>query len=206
MLVSVRSVLPHEFFATVGRYVADSLAMQLDTREMLRFSDALHSVAHCCDALLANPRAMPLSDGLVNGAVADMVVEGDAIVIFADANPKRGYTAAHVTIDTVLAARADLGCTAFRPAQANAVARRLSRDITRRASSAEGRHDDLTCFAAHFLDEGTVAGLREVMDGVPVLAIIGDTRAIGATSGRFFKSVTRLPGHWLGTSVPAGRC
>ncbi|KQT82107.1 hypothetical protein [Methylobacterium sp. Leaf466] len=81
MSVSIRRVLPHEFFATSGRFVADSLAMQLDAREMLRFSRALHSVAYCCDAILANPRAMPFNGVLVNGAIADMVVEGDAIVI-----------------------------------------------------------------------------------------------------------------------------
>ncbi|KQP59735.1 hypothetical protein ASF39_16460 [Methylobacterium sp. Leaf108] len=211
MSVSISRGLPHVLFATSGRFLADSLAMQLDERELSRLRAALHSVAYCCDAILANPRTMPLSGVLVNGAIADMVVEGDAIIIFADANPKRGYATAHVPIGEILAARADIGCTVFRPAQANALARQISRDITSRGTTsrrpcAELRHDDLVRLAAHFLGEETVAGLREVTDGVPVLAIIGDTRPVGITSGQFFKSVTRLPGDWLGTSVPAGRC
>lgn len=211
--MSAAPLLLHTIFQTAGRTIADSLVAQLDDRELSRFGAALHSVAYCCDAVLANPAVMPPTDFAMGGAVADNVVAGEALLIFSDANPKRGYSAVHVRLCEIEEAIA-AGPGRPQPARANALARRIGQDVTdgcraQRRKEVGDRPElqsDLVQLAALLIDGETLRRLHAITDGVPVLAIIGDTRAVGLTSGRFFKSAMRLPGVWLGTTAPAGRC
>ncbi|TGG90593.1 hypothetical protein, partial [Escherichia coli] len=76
--------------------MADTLACQMTRHERDRFSSALHSVAYCCDAVLTNPNAAPEGADRVGISVVDGVVAGEAIIVFADAHPRRGYAAASV--------------------------------------------------------------------------------------------------------------
>lgn len=212
MQVSLAPFMRHQHEATAGRRVADTLAEQMCARARLRLRAALHSVAYCCDEVLTNPYVKPPSPHWLGGTLADNVEAGEALVIFSDGNPKRGYTAEHTRLQDIADRRAAGQIDDPRPAQANAIARRLSRASTSRVRMSPeerqrapgGMPGELALLAAHVLTADEFARLSSVADGVPVLAIIGDTRASGLTSGLFFKSVVRMPGLWLGTAPPAG--
>ncbi|GJD47272.1 hypothetical protein AFCDBAGC_5165 [Methylobacterium cerastii] len=214
MKVSLRPLLQHEYLATGGRFVADSIACQLTPKELLSVSAALHSVAFCCDALFLNPEAKPKAPLWIGGTLADNVTEGEALIVFADAHPRRGYSGAHLSISDIANHRAAANGPSPRIAKANTVARALSRGHICRPTlhalapkeTPEIRHDNFCSLAAHVLDDRTFDRLVGMTDGVPIIAIVGDTRSTGITSGRFFVSVTTLPGVWLGMSEPAGRC
>ena len=214
MHISIKPLLRHEYLATGGRFVADSIACQLDPKELLSVSAALHSIAFCCDELFLNPAAKPEAPLWVGGTLADNVTEGEALIVFADANPRRGYSGAHLSISDIAHCRAAANGPSPRIAKANTIARMLSRAQDYRPMPhapapkvpPEIRHANFCSLAAHVLDDRTFDRLLGLTGSVPIVAIVGDTRATGITSGRFFVSVTTLPGTWLGTSQPAGRC
>ncbi|MBE7196274.1 MAG: hypothetical protein INR70_00510 [Parafilimonas terrae] len=200
-------LLRHQVEPTGGRAVADELARQVGQHGLRAYSPALHSVAHCCDGLLTNPAAMPADSRVRNGSIADAVVSGEALVVFADAHPRRGHAAAQVWIRDVVAAHGAMS-PGPRAARAAATARRISRSVVaapEACPSAAERQRQLIEFAALILDAAEVERLQAMTDCVPVVAIIGDTRATGQTSGRFYRTVMRLPGAWLGTAPTAGR-
>lgn len=198
-------LLRHQVEPTGGRAVADELARQVGQHNLRAYSSALHSVAHCCDSLLTNPAAMPAGGRVQCGSIADTVVSGEALVVFADAHPRRGHATAQVWIRDIVAAHAAMS-PGPRAARAAATARRISRSVV---ASPEARPSldhqrQLIELAALTLDAAEVERLQAMTDCVPVVAIIGDTRATGQTSGRFYRTVMRLPGAWLGTAPHAG--
>ena len=203
----VERLMLHELVRTRGRCVADTLACQMSRRERDRFSPALHSVAHCCDAMLTNPGASPYGAEHVGISIADRVVAGEAIIIFADAHPRRGLASASVYIDAIVAAAIESQRGQTRSARMLEAARRISRAVgatTGQCPPAEERQRQLIELAGRTLDAATLDRLRLMSGCVPLVAIVGDTRATGATRGLFFHSVTQLPGKWLGTAPSAG--
>ncbi|GJD90757.1 hypothetical protein BHAOGJBA_4299 [Methylobacterium hispanicum] len=199
-------LLRHQVEPTGGRAVADELARRVGQHGLRAYSPALHSIAHCCDGLLTNPTAMPAGGRVQGGSIADTVVSGEALVVFADAHPRRGHAAAQVWIRDVVAAHAALS-PGPRAARAAATARRISRATvaTPDARPSLEHQRQLIDLAALILDAAEVERLQALSDCVPVVAIIGDTRATGQTGGRFYRTVMRLPGAWLGTAPTAGR-
>ncbi|WP_437871984.1 hypothetical protein ACSD7O_07185 [Methylorubrum extorquens] len=197
----------HEVVHTIGRSMADTLACQMPRPVRDRFSPALHSVAHCCDAMLTNPGASPYGAEHVGISIADRVVAGEAIIIFADAHPRRGLASASVYIDAIVAAAIESQRGQTRSARALEAARRISRAVNTSAEHcppAEVRQRHLIELAGRTLDAAALDRLRLMSGCVPLVAIVGDTRATGATRGQFFHSVTQMPGRWLGTAAPAG--
>lgn len=197
----------HEVVHTIGRSMADTLACQMPRPVRDRFSPALHSIAHCCDAMLTNPGASPYGAEHVGISIADRVVAGEAIIIFADAHPRRGLASASVYIDAIAAAAIESQRGQTRSARVLEAARRISRAINTSAEQcppAEVRQRHLIELAGKTLDAAALDRLRLMSGCVPIVAIVGDTRATGATRGLFFHSVTQMPGKWLGTAPSAG--
>ncbi|KQT46610.1 hypothetical protein ASG52_12890 [Methylobacterium sp. Leaf456] len=151
---------------------------------------------------------MPLSAKSRGTAAADNVVPGEVIVIFADANPRRGYDAGIVWQRHILAIPRPPGVTPHRNPRASSISRRIGQGLLAKGAarpSVEQRQSALVELAAAILDEADRSRLQALTGCVPVVAIVGDTRAAGLTSGRFYHAVTTLPGSWLGTSAPTGR-
>lgn len=199
--------LPHELARTPGRMVADTIACQLSRAEMLSTSKGLHSIAYAAD-VLCDPQAMPLSTKSRGTAAADNVVAGEVIVIFADANPHRGYDCGIVWLRDILAIPRPPGVTPHRNPRASSISRRIGQGLLAQGAnrpSVEQRQRALVELAAAILDQADRSRLKALTGCVPVVAIVGDTRAAGLTSGRFYHAVTTLPGTWLGTSVSTGR-
>jgi hypothetical protein len=199
--------LPHQLARTPGRAIADRIACQLSPAEMLSGSKGLHSVAYAVD-ILSDPRAMPQSAKCQGTAAADNVVAGEVIVIFADANPHRGYDCGIVWQRDILAIPRPQGVTPRRNPRASSISRRIGQGLLAQGAarpSVEQRQRALVELAAAILDEADRSRLQAFTGCVPVVAIIGDTRAASLTSGRFYHAVTTLPGTWLGTSVSTGR-
>jgi len=204
----VERLMLHEFVRTRGRCIADTLACRMPRPVRDRFSPALHSVAYCCDAVLGNPNAMPEEGGCVGISMADGVVAGEAIVIFADAHPRRGYAAASVYIDAI-AAHSKGGARLLQVRSTSMIepARKLSRATcteTNQRPTAHERQRLLIELAASILDPAALDRLRLMSGCLPLVAIVGDTRATGATHGQFYHAVTQMPGEWLGTAPSAG--
>lgn len=198
---------PHELARTPGRSVADTIACQLSPAEMLSSSKGLHSVAYAVD-VLSDPQAMPPSAVSQGTAAADNVTAGETFVIFADANPRRGFLSASVYIRDILAIPQPPGVTPHRNPRASSISRRIGQGLLAQGAgrpSVEQRQRALVELAAAILNEADRARLQALTGCVPVAAIVGDTRSTGLTSGRFYHAVTTLPGAWLGTSEPPGR-
>lgn len=198
----------HEVVHTTGRSMANTLACQMPRPVRDRFSPALHSVAHCCDAMLANPGASPYGAEHVGISIADRVVAGEAIIIFADAAPRRGFASASVYIDAIVASASSGAARAqTRSARMLEAARRISRAVgatTGQCPPAEARQRQLIELAGRTLDAAALDRLRLMSGCVPLVAIVGDTRSSGATAGQFFHALTELPGAWLGTAPSVG--
>ncbi|KQT53548.1 hypothetical protein ASG52_05380 [Methylobacterium sp. Leaf456] len=174
---------------------------------MLNTSTALHSVAYAVD-VLSDPRAMPRSAVSQGTAATDNVTAGEVFVVFADANPRRGYLSASVYIRDILAIPRPPGATPHRNPRASSISRHIGQAVLAHGAnrpSVEQRQRALVELAAAILDEADRSRLQALTGCVPVVAIVGDTRAAGLTSGRFYHAVTTLPGTWLGTSAPTGR-
>jgi hypothetical protein len=199
--------LPHELARIRGRVVADTIACQLSPAEMLITSKGLHSIAYAAD-LLRNPAVMPLSAKSRGTAAADNVTAGEVIVIFSDANPHRGYDAGIVWQRDIRAIPRPPGVRPHRNPRASSISRHIGQGLLAQGAgrpSVEQRQRALVDLAAALLDEADRARLQALTGCVPVVAILGDTRSTGLTSGRFYHAVTMLPGAWLGTSEPTGR-
>ncbi|GJE60517.1 hypothetical protein [Methylobacterium trifolii] len=206
--ISLVAVEPHEFRQTLGRDVADAVARKIGQRDFVRYSAALHAIARQIDSYLTKPGVAPQTSDSAGGTFADNAVAGEAIILFADAHPRRGFEGGLARIGDVAASRsAAMG--GRRLQRANSIARHIWRSISTRTvvrATLEERQRSLIELAAALLDEDDLARLDAMTECVPIIAVVGDTRSTGPTSGRFHLVVASLPGRWLGTAPVAGRC
>lgn len=182
---------------TVGDRIADGLAAQMTPKLRRRFARALTTIKAIGD----EPA----------GYLGSMGQAEEIMIVFADADPCRGYDGASYSLPLLRARRAELEpvpCVMTAAAQAvdrfaqDLVAGRVGGALERR--TAEARHADTVEFASRLTTDRHLAQIGKVLADkrVPVLAIVGDTRHEFGRGPKFFVSVGSLP--WL-PPLQAGR-
>ena len=126
------------------------------------------------------------------------------VIVFSDANPRHGYAAAQVGVGVLTRAWEASQGAADRRAHALDTALRIGTTL-RLERSAEARHADVVDLAAHLLTTADVGRLSNMPDGLPVIAIVGDTTPDTWPQNPFYLAVECLGGEWLGLSPAAGR-
>ena len=190
--------------STIGHAIGLGVCRYVAPAEMPRFVRALNTMAHSVDEMLANARAMPEDAGSHGATALDHVLPGEAVIVFSDANPRHGYAAAQIGVGELTRAWEASEDAVDRRAHAIKTALRIGATL-RLERSAEARHADVVDLAAHLLTTADVGRLSNMPEGLPVIAIVGDTTPDTWPQNPFYLAVECLGGEWLGLSQAAGR-
>ena len=191
---------------SLGRVLAGRLAHNLRYAERKELRAPMRYVATLCDRYLANPAQLPHRAGEVGLSALDRIEPGDALIVYADANPK-GWQGAMQTLlsDIEAATRTTLAEARAISLRAHAYRERLAAatDDTARAAEASHQRIELSAVVGYACHGGqTLRNLRALAGTVPIIA---DTRPYTRTSGSFIHVSAGALLDGLGTIQPAGR-
>lgn len=191
--------------AVAARAMYAEVAGRIGARNAMRCRAAFDGIEYAVDDVLTLPKPGAAGKAI---RVLDDVLPGEAVVLLADAHPRRYFSLAQIEISTVSAARDRRLTAGTRRKRALALARGVWRDAVgpaenRRPLEIEQR--SLIELAALILDDTGLAQLGSMAGAVPLISLMVDTRATGPTAGSFRSLVLPLSDPSLGTMQTAGR-